>query len=411
MRKVLIVHNRYIHAGGEDEVVAAESAMLRSNGHEVIEYIDDNERIRDAGRLGLAANTLWSRSTFHRLLALLSQERPDIAHFHNTFPLISPAAYYACHKAGVPVVQTLHNYRLICPNALFLRNGKTCELCLGRTPPWPGVIHACYRRSRIATAVVAGMLTFHRFMQTWSRKVDAFVALTNFSRETFLRAGFSEAQVHVKPNFFHPDVGPGDGAEGSVLFVGRLSEDKGLDTLLETWRRYQIPRPLKIVGDGPLAHRIASSVGEPHNIHWLGRRSRGEVVDLMKGSALLVVPSLAYEGFPLILAEAFCAGLPIVASGHGALAEIVRDGYAGLHFRTGDPADLAAKVNGLLNRPENIRRMRRASRSEYELKYTADLNYHQLIGIYERADTTYRSRAAARRSAIGGSADNASAHR
>ena len=384
--------------------------MLRSNGHEVIEYIDENERISDFGSLGLAASTLWSRSTFHRLLTLLSQERPDIAHFHNTFPLISPAAYYACHRTMVPVVQTLHNYRLICPNALFLRNGKPCELCLGRTPPWPGVLHACYRRSRVSTAVVASMLTFHRIMRTWSRKVDAFVALTNFARDAFLRAGFSEAQVHVKPNFFHPDVGPGDGAEGAVLFVGRLSEDKGLDTLLETWRGHPMNRPLKIVGDGPMAHRIASSAGGPHGIHWLGRRSRAEVVELMKRSALLVVPSLAYEGFPLAIAEAFCAGLPIVASGHGALAEIVRDGHVGLHFRAGDPSDLAAKVNGLLDRPEDLRRMRRASRSEYELKYTAGLNYHQLIRIYEQADTRFRSRAAARLSAIGKSADNASAH-
>jgi glycosyltransferase involved in cell wall biosynthesis len=409
MLKVLIVHNRYIQPGGEDEVVAAESALLRSHGHEVIEYFDDNARIEDATRLGLAAGTVWSSSTYYRLLRLLSEARPDMAHFHNTFPLISPSAYYACHRAGVPVVQTLHNYRLLCPNALFLRNGVPCELCVNRTPPWPGVLHACYHRSRASTAVIAGMLTFHRLLRTWSRRVGAFIALTEFARQIFIRAGFPGDQVHVKPNFFDPDTGAGDGAEGSVLFVGRLAEDKGLDTLMEAWGRFRISRPLTIVGDGPMGSRIAAAVGRSPLITWLGRRSRDEVVELMKRAALLVVPSLAYEGFPLILAEAFSAGLPIVASGHGALAEIVRDGYVGLHFRAGDPADLAAKINGLVERPDELQRMRQASRAEFESKYTAGHNYDQLVRIYEQVHMRHRGRALSPQPPTDGARDSAGA--
>src|SRR5215212_7679796 len=250
--KVVLVHGYYRQAGGEDQVFAAESELLEAQGHQVLRYTVHNERIERMSPLSLAGATVWHRSSYRDLRALVRREQPDLVHFHNTFPLISPAGYYAAKAEGRPVVQSLHNYRLLCPNALFFRDGHACEDCRGKLVPWPGVLHACYRRSRPASGAVAAMLTTHRALRTWTEQVDVYIATTEFAREKFVQGGLPAEQLLVKPNFLHPAPSPGQVRGDFALFVGRLSPEKGVGTLLETWKRSRVRVPLKIVGDGPL---------------------------------------------------------------------------------------------------------------------------------------------------------------
>jgi glycosyltransferase involved in cell wall biosynthesis len=388
---VLLVHNTYQQGGGEDVVFAAEAALLRQRGHGVVEYREDNQRLQAMNRLQAAAQTIWSQSSHHKLLQTIRQAHPDVIHIHNTFLLISPSAYYACQEAGVPVVQTLHNYRLLCPSASFFRDERVCEDCLGRTPPWPGIVHACYRGSRTQTAVVAAMLTAHRALKTWHTQVDLYIALTAFARTKLIEGGLPQGRLVLKPNFVHPDPGVSAQDGRYALFVGRLSPDKGVLTLLRAWQRLKAI-PLKVVGDGLLIDDMQAFVQahQLQNIELLGRRPRQEVLALMQGARFLVFPSQWYECFPVTIAEAFACGVPVLASRLGAMEEIVEDGYIGLHFNAGDPDDLAAKVEWAWHHPELTVAMGCAARAEYERKYTAERNYQSLMEIYQTAIDRHR---------------------
>ena len=384
--KLLLIHNRYQQAGGEDAVFAAEAAILQQYGHKVVEYTEDNRRINGMSRIAVATRTIWSRSSYQKLLKVLRDVHPDVVHFHNTFLLISPSSYWACREADVPVVQTLHNYRFLCPTATFFRNGRICEDCLSKTPPWPGVLHVCYRHSRSQTAVVALMLSVHRWLKTWKEKVDIYIALTEFSRQKFIEGGLPAEKIVVKPNFVHPDPGVRDNAGDYGLFVGRLSSEKGIHTLLKTWANLR-GIPLKIIGDGPLMDEMTTFVqkGRLQEVDLLGRHSHQVAIALLKGARFLVFPSECYEHFPLAIAEAFACGVPVIASRLGAMAEIMEDGRTGLHFNPGVPDDLAAKATWLWSHPAEAEKMGREARAEFEARYTAERNYQMLMQIYETA--------------------------
>jgi glycosyltransferase involved in cell wall biosynthesis len=383
--KVLLCHNYYQQPGGEDQSFAAEARLLEAHGHDVLRFTLHNDSIREMGRADLARKTLWNGDIHDELRRLIRRERPDVMHCTNTFPLISPAAFHAGKAEGVPVVVSLRNYRLLCPNALFLRDGRVCEDCLGKSVPWPGVLHGCYRDSRAATAVVATLLTLHRTIRTWTRAVDLYFTLTEFARRKFIEGGLPADRIVVKPNFIDPDPGTGTGRGEYAIFVGRLSPEKGLETLLHAWGRMSDAPGLKIVGDGPLAEQVQAAAARDSRIEWLGRRTPAEVLDLVGEAACLVMPSIWYETFGRTIIEAFAKGTPVVASRIGALAELVDDGRTGTLFTPGDPADLAAKVLSLLADRARLAQMRDAARQEYEEKYTAERNHRLLTGIYERA--------------------------
>ncbi|HXN45443.1 MAG TPA: glycosyltransferase [Bryobacteraceae bacterium] len=379
--RILTAHNYYLEPGGEDQVFRSEAHLLEDRGHTVLEHSVDNRRAAGMSRLQIAASAVWNRSSGRVLRSLMAAHRPEVVHFHNTFPLLSPSCYGAAREGGAAVVQTLHNYRLLCPGALLERSGSPCEACVGRPLAWPGILHGCYRSSRAATAALAGMTAAHRAAGTWSHAVDVYVALTRFARARFVEGGLPAAKIVVKPNFVWPDPGRGAGSGGYALFAGRMSEEKGVATLAAAWTLLDGALPLKAAGDGPLAGTLTGVPG----IEWLGRRTREDVLGLMQEASFLVFPSLCYEGLPMAVLEAFACGLPVIASRRGAMAEVVEDGRTGLLFRPSDAGDLAATVAWAASHPTELSRMRREARAEFESRYTAGLNYQALIEIYERA--------------------------
>ena len=405
--RALLVHNRYQQLGGEDMVFAAEAALLVEHGHDVKQLIFDNDTI--AARpsvldsLRLAGATVWSRKGYATVRDAIHAFRPDVVHFHNTFPLISPAGYYAARAERVPIVQTLHNFRLLCANGLFYRDGHVCEDCLGKPVPLPGVLHGCYRGSRAATGATAAMLTTHRVARTWTRLVGRYIVLSEFARKKFIQGGLPEEKLIMKANFV-PDPSAGDGGGNYALFAGRLSSEKGIRTLLKAWQRLPARVPLKIVGDGPLAAEVADALPGLPDVEWLGRLSPAEVIGAMRDASLLVFPSECYEGLSRTILESFAAGTPVVAPDLGTMHDLIRDGETGLHFRAGDADDLARVVAGAFARPDALARMRGHARAEFEAYYTAEDNYRQLIGIYGAVTRKEGGRSTGYREPISGAA-------
>jgi len=408
--KILLIHNYYQQLGGEDQVFKDESKLLKDRGHEVVRYAVHNEDVCKIGKIDLAIKSIWSREQYQRLRNLLRREHPDVAHFHNTLPLISPAGYWGAKAENVAVVQTLHNYRLICPGSLFFRNAKPCEDCKEKFIPWPAVIHACYRQSRSATAVVAGILIIHRLLRTWKDKVDVFIALSDFSRRKFIQARFPIKQIEVKPNFIEvssklTDLTIKSNVSGHLdeklknrtkregaLFVGRLSWEKGIETLLLAMKNVGPHFHLTIAGDGPLAPLIRTAGDGDKRISWLGRQCIQEVYRLMFESKVVVFPSVCYEAFPLVIIESFAMGTPVIVSKIGALSEIVDHGSTGLHFTPGDADDLAKKMNWADSHPEEMELMGQQARLEYLNKYSPEINYRMLMAIYHKAIDIHRTR-------------------
>ena len=374
--RVLVVHNAYQRRGGEDAVVESEIELLRSHGHAVETWFRSNDDVAGMSSLALARNTLWSDRTQQELGERIRSFQPDVIHAHNTFPLISPSLYWAAERAGVPVVQTLHNFRLMCLNALFLRDGKVCEDCMGQVP-WRGVARACYRGSRAASAALAGMLALHRGLGTYRNKVARYVALNGFCRDKFIEGGLPAERVVVKPNFVDFDM-PEPVARAGLLFVGRLSMEKGVATLAQAMTLLPDAK-LRVAGDGPEAGLLDGVAG----VTRLGSQPGETVRQEMSRAMALVVPSIWYENFPRTIVEAFACGLPVIATRIGALADIVRDGETGLLVEPGSPQDLADKMAWALAHPERMAEMGRTARAQYEAEFSAEVNYRRLMEIYD----------------------------
>lgn len=385
--KILLVHNRYKQPGGEDSVVRAENALLRRMGHDVELWQENNESIAGPFHTCAAAlRSIYSVRHAGEMQRHIREFHPDLVHIHNFFPLLSPSIHMACRQLRVPVVQTLHNFRLLCPAATCrsLWSGP-CEDCAAPVFPWPAVTRGCYRTSRLASLAVANMLAIHRALGTWDSCVSQFIALSQFTRDRFVAGGISAEKIAVKPNFVDPDPGMGSGLGGYALFVGRLVEEKGVNTLLDAWAQLVSKPRLKIIGDGPLAPRVTLSAARTPEIEWLGTCSPEEVRHAMAQATILILPSLWYEAFPLVIAEAFAAGLPVFASRLGTMAEVIVEGTTGGLFSPGDAADLARAVDWAFAHRYELEGMRYSARAEYESKYTAAISYRRLMAVYEDA--------------------------
>jgi len=386
--KILLIHNFYRQHGGETAVFEAERRMLQAAGHSVISYTRDSNEIEGFSnwkRAALTPAAIWSRDSHRDIGALIASESPEVAHFTNTFPLISPSGYYACRNARVPVVQSIHNYRLICPAATLWRDGSTCEECVDHSL-LRSVRYACYRESRPASAVLATALAIHRRLGTYTDLIDRYIALTEFARNKLIAGGLPGERISIKPNFVEPDPGVREGSGDYALFAGRLTAEKGVHTLLDAWKRLGPGIPLRIAGDGPLRDALARRI-ETEAIAGatlLGSLSRDAMLRELRGARILVFPSEWYEGMPMAILEAFACGVPTLASRLGGMQEMIDDGKNGLLVKPAVPQDLADRVRWAFEHEGELAALGRAARAEYESRYGAAANCAQLIEIYQQ---------------------------
>jgi glycosyltransferase involved in cell wall biosynthesis len=377
--KVLIVHNRYQIAGGEDAVMQNEINLLIKNDIDVREYFVNNDHVTSfIAKVSTLLGVVFSFSKYKEMISQLEEVRPDVVHVHNYFPLLSPAIFYACKTENVPVVHTLHNYRAVCPTALLMFDGTINEASVnGRA--WWAVPKRVYRNSLIGSFALACMVELHKFLGTWQVKVDRYIALTSFSHSKYIEAGWPARKIAIKPNFIQdPLNGVALGKRaGFALFVGRLSKEKGIEVLIKGWSN--INYRLNVIGEGNVP---AAGI---KNINFLGLKTKDEVIEAVQVCEFIIVPSICYEGFPMAIVEAFACGTPVLCSRLGSMEEIVEDGITGLHFEAGNAQDLAEKAQWLIDNPDIARKMGQNARNEYLAKYTPEKNYEMLMDIYQQA--------------------------
>lgn len=384
--RILFIHNRYQQAGGEDVAFQLEVDLLKKD-HAVDVLLFSNDHIVDLrSRIGTAIKSIYSLSSFRIVRKKILAFKPDVIHIHNLFFNASPSILVAAYKMNIPVVVTLHNYRLICANALLLRNDYVCELCINKKLPTAGVRYKCYRNSYVQSAVVTAITGIHKLLKTWNRCVSQYICLTEFSKNKLLHSSLQlqEKQFSVLPNFV-PDLIPGlKVRKNFFLYVGRISKEKGVDVVLEAFLNLKTEN-LIVVGEGPDKGRLEKIYGSASNIMFVGKKDKPEVLHLMSETKALVFPSLCYENLPFTIIESFSTSTPVIASRLGAMLEIVRDGYNGFHFKPGESSDLVRTVLefGKLNLDQQAELYVQA-RSSYEQKFHPDIHYQSLISVYEK---------------------------
>ena len=389
--RVLVLHGRYRSDGpsGENEVVDDEVLLLREYGCDVRQVelqSDDIAGWSRAKKATLPGRVVWSRAGQRTLQAALDEFRPDVLHVHNTFPQFSPAIFWAARRNGVGIVHTLHNFRPLCPAGTFLREGKACEQCLGRVP-LPAVRHGCYRDSRLATLPLATMSAVHDRLGTWQRCVDRFITLSEFERAKYVEAGWPAEKFRMKFNTVWEQAVPARRAGDAFLCMSRLVPEKGVDVLLEGWKR-AFPDgspPLHLTASGDSGAELMERYGRLPGVTFLGHVSREELMTELSAARAVVVPSRCYEGFPRVIVEAYAARVPVIASRVGSLVELVRDGETGLHVGMDDVDDMARVLRRFADDPAAGERMGEEARATYERLYSPESTMAGLLGIYREA--------------------------
>jgi len=399
--KVLLVHNYYGSAApsGENQVFEAEGILLRQRGHAVSEFLRHSDSIRVKGAWGTlqgALSTPWNPFAAKAVRHAVEASRPDVVHVHNTFPLLSPAIFHAIGHRSARVL-TLHNYRLFCPAAIPMRAGHVCTDCLDSRSVLPALRYGCYRGSRLATLPLAANVALHRYLSTWAKQVDAFIALTEFQSERMIEAGLPADRVYVKPNFYpgNPAIVPWAERRQSVVFAGRLTAEKGVLALVRAWLMWGTSAPeLRIVGDGGLRAELEqlAAMAPQVPIRFLGQLAGAAAQAEIAHARLLVLPSEWFEGFPMVVREAFAFGTPAAVSNIGPLPSIVRQGENGLVFEPGDPQSLLSTVRATWETVGELEHLAIGARHSYEKMYNETANYRMLMTIYEQAIEICRQR-------------------
>ncbi len=383
--RILILHNLYKQAGGEDAVFRAERGLLRRYGHEVDEILFDNADIKtfyDTWITGL--KLIYNPDSTRSISDKINSFEPDIIHVHNFLPLMSPSVFFVARKRKIPVVLTLHNYRLICPSATLYFDGQIYEKSIHSIFPFDAIWKGVYRNSRIQTAAVALMTLIHSILGTWRNRVDAYITLTQFAKKKILNSTLDipKNKLMVKANF-SDDYGEGAiKRKNYFLFVGRLTGEKGIETLLTAANLHNFK--LVIIGDGPLKGLVENACLLNPNISYVGFQSKLSVIHYLKACKALIFPSIWYEGFPVTIAEAFSTGTPVIASNIGSMSEIIQHEQNGLHFKAGDEKDLVAKIVQLEEDEELRRKLSSHARECYRCSFSPEHNYDQLIHIYKK---------------------------
>jgi glycosyltransferase involved in cell wall biosynthesis len=383
--RILIAHNRYKQAGGEDRVVDNESALLTSHGHTVARLDVDNDHIQGVlSRISASLDSIYSPHGKQLMREAIDRARPDVVHVHNFFPTLSPAVFLACAEAGVPVVHTLHNFRILCASATLFRDGGVCEECISSRSFLPGVRHACYRSSHLGSAVAGFGMAVHDRMGTWSDKISAFISLTSFAADKLGSFRIPREKIFVKPNSTE-DRGLGSGDGNYALFVGRLTQEKGIQTLIDADAAGSLCMDIMIFGDGPMREELRRAAERPGSrLIFSGLIEHDSILDFMGRARALIVPSIWYEGgLPLVVIEAFSLGIPVIGANLGNIASVVRPGETGLLYPPGDHHALASALVWFTQNPAAVQQMREAARAHYLATHTPEMNYQRLIEIYE----------------------------
>ena len=376
--KVLIVHNFYKIRAGEFSVLKNEIKLLKDNGNEVITFYKDNKNIKSFfSKIIHFLRIVYSRNIFNEFDNYLKQNKPDVIHVHNFFPIMTPAIFFAAKKNNIPIIHTLHNYRLICPTSTLMHNNRIYEKSI-INGPFSTIIDKVYRNSYLGTFALARMISYHKKYNTWDNQVDKFIALTNFSKSKFVEANFLSHKIEIKSNFVFDMYDPDSDKKEYALFIGRISEEKGIRYLIKAWEK--IDYKLIIAGTGPLENFIRSRLNE--NIIFLGKQNKEEIRNLMNAASFLIIPSIWYEGFPMVILEAYSAGLPVLGSRIGSIEEVVLDDITGLHFESNNSRDIVKKVNRIIKNRELLKKLSKNARKEYLEKYTPTKNYDILKNIY-----------------------------
>ncbi len=387
--RILIIHNKYKQFGGEDVAVESESSILIKNKHEVeILYFDNFPIDSHVSKITSAFRAIYNFSSARKVAKMILQFKPDIVHIHNLFFIASPSVIYAAHKHKIPVILTLHNYRLICANALLLRNNQICELCTQKKFPLAGIRYKCYRNSAMESALVTSITGIHKLFKTWQNKIHTYITLNEFSRSKLLHSSLHipAGRMITKPNFV-PDPGEGNIVrEHFFLFAGRIVKEKGVHVLATAFASMP-ENKIIIIGDGPEKDLLQQQFSSYPNIFFEGQLEKEMVTAYMKRCKAFICPSIWYEGAPLTIIEAFATGTPVIASRLGSMAETITDGFNGLHFTAGDADDMCAKIRLLITETENNSMLYRNARQTYLEKYHPDIHYNAILKIYENAVT------------------------
>jgi len=385
--KILIIHNRYKQFGGEDVAMELESAILVKNGHEVKTVFFDNSPIDSlVSKINAAFRSIYNFSSARQISKIILQFKPDIIHIHNLFFIASPSVIFAAHKHKIPVILTLHNYRLICANALLLRNNEVCELCIQKKFPLSGIRYKCYRNSSLESALVTSITSIHKLLNTWKNKIHTYITLTEFSRSKLLHSSLHipANKMITKPNFI-PDPGEGNiQREKFFLFAGRIVKEKGVHILANAFA--DMPEnKIIIIGDGSERISLQEEFKRYPNIYFTGQMGKKEVAEYMKRCKAFICPSIWYEGAPLTILEAFATGTPVIASRLGSMIESITDGFNGLHFTAGDAGDLCKTIRLFITESENNLMFYKNARQTYLEKYHEQIHYDAILKIYENA--------------------------
>lgn len=388
---ILQIHNYYQQRGGERQVVEAEAALLYQYGHHVRFFNRNNLQIRQFSikeKIKLPRNTIYSQDTQEEVNRIIDEMKPDVAHVHNVFPLISPSVYVALKQNKVPIVQTIHNYRLMCPAGLFLRQGKVCEKCAEGNSVH-AVIHKCYRNSSLLSGLYASSIGYHRQMGTFNL-IDRFICVSKFVASKLIEHGVAaETRLCVVPNFVSDDAFQNNDLvfkpEQYVGYIGRLSEEKGLTTLLRAFLQSRVPC-LKIAGTGSILGDLMQEtkrLGIKNRVSFLGYLSGVEKRAFLQNALAIVVPSEWFETFGLTVLESYAQKTPVIVSNMGGLSEIVHNGETGFIFDAGNQSELAAKLSEIYNTNSSTE----MGLSGYELAkqhYSAEQHYQQLMDVYHQ---------------------------
>ncbi|GAB3024493.1 glycosyltransferase family 4 protein [Spirosoma pulveris] len=378
--RILSVHNEYLIRGGEEESRLAEVAILKQFGNDVSSYIENNKKVADLSKVSVALRTFWSKESHKVVKDLLKAKRHDLIHVQNFFPLVSPSVYYAAQSEGVPVVQAVRNYRFLCSNSFFYRDGHVCELCLKKSFKTEAIQNKCYRDNRAASVTAASMHLFHSLLPTWNR-IDKFIAVSEFVKRKMIEGGFPSHKISVKPNFVYPDPGVSLNKEDYIVYVGRLQAEKGIMRLLEAVRSLNSNIKVKIVGEGTLKPDVLEYIKDM-NVEYLGKKTLLETYDIIGKARALVIPSLWHEPFGRVVVEAYAKGTPVIGSNMGGIPELIDDGVTGFTYDAENAQQLASKIEFIFQNPLLALEMGRAAREAYLAKYTPESNYKMMMDIY-----------------------------